>query len=69
MIKLQNNLELNFIFGGMFNFPSGSTIKKTMISRPAIEYSDTPVERDNHGIKAPASSLAPTPVTILDFFE
>jgi len=34
-----------------------------------IEYSDTPIEQDNHGIKAPATSLAPTPIQILDLFK
>lgn len=44
MIKLQNNLELNFICGGMLHFPSAPVIKRVMVSRPVSECSDTQSE-------------------------
>lgn len=41
MIKLQTNLELNFICGGMLHFPSAPVIAGVMVPRLASECSDT----------------------------
>lgn len=58
MIKLQNNLELNFICGGMFVSISVPVIKRAMTERQAVEFSSTTPSDYIDGNHAPL----PTPV-------